>query len=187
MLLLGLSVTKMPEAALACSCYKPTSAKEALEHADVVFAGTVIETKQERLQEGRRGAIEYREANWFNVERVWKGELDKQRIVYDEGDEASCGYAFEQGASYLVYAVVDEAGEAYASFCGGTVSLSDAGADLTALGSGQFPTNHNDLEAVMAKISNEDHDLQLLMAYFAAMVIIVVFLVVSIRKQARRY
>ncbi|MGI0082397.1 MAG: hypothetical protein ACREAG_03720 [Nitrosopumilaceae archaeon] len=40
----------------------------------------------------------------FDVQRVWKGPIEKTIIVSTAISSASCGYEFQEGETYLVYA-----------------------------------------------------------------------------------
>ena len=57
----------------ACSCAGITPS-EAFEMSESVFVGKVLNTKQDREQEGIVGAINYRDANLFEVTQGWKGD-----------------------------------------------------------------------------------------------------------------
>ena len=102
-LLVGLSAGMNTERAEACGP-GPISIPEALDEADVVFAGTVV-------AEG--GVLS---AATFRVSRVWKGELYATRFVgpagVDHGEGlmsvTSCDRSFEYGEHYQVYGYYDD-------------------------------------------------------------------------------
>lgn len=74
----------------------------------------------------------------LRVSEVWKGDVGKTLRVTTSADSgAGCGYPFEEGKEYLVYAGED----ASVSLCSETKPLSSAGADLEALGTGERPKN----------------------------------------------
>jgi hypothetical protein len=87
------------EKSFACTCLisdKPlkTQVKEAFNGAAAVFAGEAVEvTKVE-------GAFRIK----FKVEKSWKGESSDEIEVMTNADSAMCGYTFEVGKKYLVYA-----------------------------------------------------------------------------------
>ena len=55
----------------------------------------------------------------FKVERVWKGRIESEVIVYTRADSAMCGYGFERGKKYMVYAE-DESGKLAVFLCSRT-------------------------------------------------------------------
>jgi hypothetical protein len=67
-------------------------------------------------------------------EAVFSGEV----VAVQQG--TACGYHFEEGREYLVYAYTGKQGLEVDS-CGATELLSGAGADLAALGDGERPTD----------------------------------------------
>jgi hypothetical protein len=70
----------------------------------------------------------------FDVDRVWKGDVPPQMTVETRVSTASCGYDFDRGERYLVYAR-----DGQVSLCSGTRSTADADADLRVLGHGHPP------------------------------------------------
>lgn len=80
---------------LACSCAGTISAKVELAKKHAVFAGQV--TKIEKLDGGLLSVT-------LDVATVWKGVATKEVVVQTMGDEEACGFHFELGKSYLVYA-----------------------------------------------------------------------------------
>lgn len=123
--------------AYACSCIGPGSAAEELERSTAVFAGTVVD-----VADANRGPIISSAdpiAFTFQVTRVWKGPIHTTLIISSARGGASCGYEFEVGREYLVYADGTET-HLQASLCSRTQPLSVAGEDLKALGEGERPT-----------------------------------------------
>ncbi|TMR96577.1 hypothetical protein [Nonomuraea basaltis] len=86
-------------AAYACSCAIRTPA-QAVEHADAVFTGTVAEG----TAIGPRSPDVYT----FRVDNVYKGAPTAEFTLATDADTASCGYPFERGGRYLVFAASDE-------------------------------------------------------------------------------
>ena len=113
-----------------CECAPPRPAAEARADAAAVFSGTVVRTHRSIFlrPQGRRVIT-------FRVDRAWKGvEARTVRVVTGWGG-GDCGYPFETGQRYLVYASGGVRGEALvASSCSRTAALSGAGDDLRALG-----------------------------------------------------
>jgi hypothetical protein len=139
LLVLGL-VALLPDCASACSCAMASAgqsqqeiAKQALSDSAAVFSGKV-----ESINKGEPGGA-WRPATVtasFRVSGVWKGPERETLEVTTPRDGASCGYPFEEGQEYLVYAYgkVEPFKE---DLCGETRQLSDASAHLEALGNGE--------------------------------------------------
>lgn len=93
------------------------------------------------------------ESNWisggmkytFSVNRNWGKNTDKIMVVNTPFDR-DCGYHFDQGRTYLVFATRKFNVKTF--FCSGNKPLSEAGADLARLGPGQ-PTRKSAQMATM--------------------------------------
>src|SRR5262245_5188817 len=123
-LLLGLASA---DAALACSCAPQPEPQQALAGAGAVFTGTVVavDTTQTNRQVRLR------------VEGSWKGarkEINCEEVTISTGlGDADCGFDFQVGTSYLVYA--DKAqGKLTTNICNRTKPTAQASEDLAALG-----------------------------------------------------
>ena len=68
----------------------------------------------------------------FEVSQTWKGEQTNELTVYTESSGASCGYEFEQGKEYLVFASKGE-GKLRTGLCSETQLLSEAQEDINSL------------------------------------------------------
>lgn len=169
------------EKAYACSC-AGQEPNEAIENAEAVFVGKVLNIKQERKQKGIVGAIEYRDVNLFEVQETWKGINQSQVIVYDNGHDASCGFNFEEGKTYLVYTYKSKEGGLYTSYCSRTAEVSKAGGDLNLLGQGKEVVKEVNLEGEMKWISNKDYDMEI----FIGGIVVVLAIALFIFKKARR-
>ncbi len=104
----------------ACSCSAPGPACEIYWQHDLVFAGKVVAN---RAHQGKLG--EFSEAT-FEVSEAFAGSPGPRVVVSGSG---GCGYSFEDGAEYLVYARKGAAGYVTGA-CSGTKLLRDAAADL---------------------------------------------------------
>ncbi|MFC1543127.1 FlgD immunoglobulin-like domain containing protein [Candidatus Neomarinimicrobiota bacterium] len=112
----------------ACSCWGPFSPAAEFERVDAVFSGVVEAVRIE-------GFI-YEVT--IRVIDSWKGITEKRVTVYTTPPSPACGYHFEQGSSYLVYAYLSEPtwfpyycdGCLVTSICTRTRSMSEASADL---------------------------------------------------------
>jgi hypothetical protein len=111
------------EGLLACSVPAPPPPIPALAGSDAVFAGRVLE------HSGNGNEVRCR----FEVEEVWKGISDVQISVYTARSVASCGYPFEVGKRYLVYAS-EHNWNLRTGLGTRTQPLADAGFDIGQLG-----------------------------------------------------
>lgn len=126
-LVLAASSWSVGSEASACSCMKLTP-EEGLSSSHAVFSGEV--TNIDKNEATRFGGLEVT----LRVRKVWKGALGEEVQVHTAGSSAACGYPFEVGKTYLVYALHDEADPMRVSLCSRTALLEDAGEDLTFLG-----------------------------------------------------
>jgi hypothetical protein len=101
-LILGLTLLSSATA-LPCSCASRPSVAEALTKAKAVFVGRCVSGK---VVTGRGFGGEITELNEFvfEVTKFWKGANEKKQLnVRTMMLEASCGYEFRTGMSYVVY------------------------------------------------------------------------------------
>ena len=88
----------------ACSCGSRPSPSGAYHSSTVVFSGKVVAIRGFDIpawgtySSADRGTIEFR------VSTVWKGPAYETMSVTTLRDSASCGYPFEEGREYVVYA-----------------------------------------------------------------------------------
>jgi hypothetical protein len=68
----------------------------------------------------------------FDVLRSWKG-ADGSPVVHTPAQRTACGYPFEAGRSYLVFATRGEDGSLHVSACGQTRPSDEAGDDRALL------------------------------------------------------
>ncbi len=124
--MIAILILAVGHAALACLCKPAPPPDEALKNASAVFIGTVKEI--ERV--GGEVAVT------FTAQRAWKGIEGKTILVFTGQGGEDCGYRFEMGKSYLVYAI-DEGVKFHTSICMRTCHIDKAGDDLKALGEGK--------------------------------------------------
>ncbi|UFJ39722.1 hypothetical protein LOK74_16905 [Brevibacillus humidisoli] len=72
----------------------------------------------------------------LKADRSWKGEIPSQVIVHTALHEASCGFGFEEGKEYLVYATNEKGQQWETSLCSRTSEITNAEEDLSFLGTG---------------------------------------------------
>jgi len=132
--------------AQACSCLAPGDAVEAAGEADAVFAGTVL--RQEATDRRADSPLMARIKSFFgmqvrhgpderrfalNVDEPFKGVASSTIEVVTSADSASCGYSFQVGRKYLVFAQREE-GRLWVSLCSATAPAdSVSAADLARL------------------------------------------------------
>lgn len=101
-LFLAVLIVASAERSYACSCVvTPEPLKKQIQNsysgADAVFSGEVVEIKESPTDK-------YSVIVKFKVADSWKGELSQEIMVTTAKDSAMCGYSFEVGKKYLVYA-----------------------------------------------------------------------------------
>lgn len=105
-------VVGSPYEAHACTCLAPGPVAQEFEEASAVFVGSVVEGQREERTLKLKMAIH---GSWKGVD---VGEVE----LWTAQDTAACGYPFEQGRRYIVYAAEAE-GRLWASLCSRTRQL----------------------------------------------------------------
>jgi hypothetical protein len=136
--------------AAACIC-DPISVAEAVEEVDSVFLGSAVsvEVLASAGLGGRPPSLlsTSHYLRWgFEVSHVWKGSTADTIYVHSEESEISCGFEFEVGERYLVYAASPgtafwqrrtgaspEPSALVTGLCRRTILIDGAGEDLRAL------------------------------------------------------
>jgi hypothetical protein len=131
-----------------CMCLEAKTPNEELQRVDVVFAGRVVAANQKvwrinYIEFERRPPFLHLTEDWdrrtaFEVTTVWKGDIFAKTSIIHSLSGSYCGYAFDQGEEYIVYAYWVE-GELHTSRCARNKKLSDASEDLAAFGAGRPP------------------------------------------------
>jgi hypothetical protein len=104
----------LAQPASACSCAPLPSVAEARSRAQAVFEGVV--TKVEPLSPTRESGAKTAGGHaltrvTFSVLGIWKGDVPAALTI----ETAGCGFAFQDGRSYVVYAYPDGTGGALAT------------------------------------------------------------------------
>ena len=141
--ILALTLSLFPaffaQSAYACSCAVTPSPRQAVREARAVFVGEVIAKEDFETTDkfGTQPVVRVK----LTVSRVWKGVAGAEAVVLTSGFEPACGYRFEQGKKYLVYAYADRwgLGGLETGICNRTKSLAAAARDLRAIGKGRKP------------------------------------------------
>ena len=123
--------------AQACSCELPQAnstlkrqVRTAYKSSLAVFVGRVIDVVS--LSETHSVIVKMR------VDRSWKGNLQNEVTLATGQGGGDCGYKFEVGQSYLVYAYGPDVTRLSTNICQRTAALTDAAADIKLLGNGKL-------------------------------------------------
>jgi hypothetical protein len=113
----------------ACSCAGSGSPCEAYGNASAVFTGIVTGRSFIQIKDG---GDEYSQLKVsFSIEQNFRGIAGSVTEVITGLGDFDCGFHFERGERYLVYAHrIEEDKRLYTSICTRTRSLSEAGEDL---------------------------------------------------------
>jgi hypothetical protein len=138
----------IPAISFCCSCVEPlpgTSEEnqvlQELKDADAVFLGTVLSIWPTPMFNKRVTIL---------VHKSWKG-IDSEKVVVGTGlGGGDCGYRFNRGEQYLVYAYLDE-GKLYTSICSRTTNVKHAAIDLKVLGTSMYSPKMSSLSSTQLK------------------------------------
>ena len=155
---------------VACSCYVPDNASEALERSTAAFRGEVIRLKVESI-DGRNYDVAL-----LSVSEIWKGIEDTQVMVYTNW--SSCNFNFEIGEEYLLYPYEHE-GKLKVINCGRSAEVGVAQHDLTELGAGTQPSHEVHLEHEFRKAES--------IKQLALMILVVLLLAASLNVVRKYY
>jgi Tissue inhibitor of metalloproteinase len=113
----------------ACSCMAPKPPCQAVWEADAVFIGTVLSTHDDSK---RVIGFDSRLIK-FAVEESFRGLASNVVEVFTSQTGAGCGFGFQTGQQYLVYAYKGETGRLSTSICSRTRTITQATEDLSYL------------------------------------------------------
>ena len=125
----------------ACKCLVPGTPSEEIEKFVAVFAGRVVSIEHSFDPNAATVGPGDRTTIGLEVSTVWKGTVHEDMYVTTPPTGGSCGFVFEEGREYILYAhdsPYDDGGYSV-SICSRTALLSEAQADLDALGEGSPP------------------------------------------------
>lgn len=111
--LVGMGLVWAAPDAFACSCAQAPSDRAAARDSDLVFSGTVVDTAGPVFSHGLSGS-------GFEVERVYRGKAFSNQWVYSSADEGTCGFEFDRGHRYVVFAYFDDDRRPTTSICTNT-------------------------------------------------------------------
>ncbi len=115
---------------IACSCAPKPSLRTAVSQASAVFVGRVVSRRTSSWIDHRSTCTRHNYT--FEVKKLYKGPRSAELVVFTGHGEGDCGFVFEAGKTYLVYAYDVE--ELETSICTRTVEIMQAEADLAELG-----------------------------------------------------
>lgn len=129
----------VPAPATACGCMPSMAAirkvstrklvRDEFRRSTAVFSGKVLSITYD----------DYALVVKFNVVRTWKHVKGAAVTVRTPPNDSMCGYTFEVGQTYLVYAGSVIEGELWTNHCTRTRNVGDASEDIRALGQGRAP------------------------------------------------
>jgi hypothetical protein len=120
--------------AMACSCFPVRSPEEEMNDSTAVFSGQVIQIEGPDPLGGMVSTVDQLTVT-FAVYEIWKGPQINPLIIQTARDSATCGYHFEVGQDYLVYAHGNSS-NLQTNICTRTSLLANANEDIQAIGSG---------------------------------------------------
>lgn len=129
----------LPTILSACSCSMGSPPCDAASKASAVFLGTVQDLTYDRRQPDANGSIQangfYGIHASFQVAEAFRGMVGrgKQVEIRTGMGGGDCGYPFQLGESYVVYAYESKEGFLTASICSRTAPKDQAAVDLTYL------------------------------------------------------
>ncbi|WP_239696788.1 hypothetical protein [Paenibacillus oryzisoli] len=153
MVVLGCSFITIFHAAnaYACSCAMPQTVEAQFNRSEAVFAGRVLDVNEQRNVNGSMT-----KAARFEVSRIWKGASQSQFIIHTGSGGGDCGFNFEKGKEYLVYAgrssMYGDKELLVTIICDRTAALDQAHEDLAVLGEGNVPTKKVQLEGELSRM-----------------------------------
>ena len=153
---LGGAHPSRPTTCEICSCRTSEAPRNALDSSDAVFRARVValddrpipypdvtslkrEARQEAEWEYLRRSVERLRVT-LEVRRVWKGDVGERIDIYTANECCICGYPFELGKEYLIYAYRLPSGRLVTNICSRTRPMAQAWEDLAALGAGVQPS-----------------------------------------------
>ncbi len=167
----------LPQSVIACSCIETPSVEDQFESSAAVFSGKVLEIEEGDI--GKKVLIEVMES--------WKGVNQSQIIVNTPGQGPSCGFPFEKGEDYLLYAYSstalsedDKDGTLQVNICSRSNVLEEAEEDVLILGGGKTADTltQADIQSYFStETSNSQSQSMTFMIMWASIIFIVMMLI----------
>ena len=147
---------------------------EEIDKFDAVFAGRVVSIEHS-FDPNKLPSHGDHTTIGFQVSAVWKGAVNQGVAVTTPPTGGSCGFAFEEGEEYIVYAYdnADSDGGYSVNICSRTALLVDAQEDLDAFGGGDAPlTGAGGPQPEASPATDDDTVALVVLSVLAAIVII---------------
>jgi len=128
-----MTMTAVPRV-YSCSCVPPPPPAQAFQEAAAVFMGKAISIQA--------GPGPYVITAKLRVSRIWKGEKTFLLEILTGNDGAMCGFNFQEGKSYVIYAYKNQDGQLETNNCTRSTLTERATADLAYLDS--LPSAENE-------------------------------------------
>jgi hypothetical protein len=122
-----LALVFVPARADACTCVTGAPVCETFWKTDVVFSGEVLDVSPTQNPSGERFQSDRRVR--LRVLQSWRGQLEQTVELTTGSGGGDCGYDFQKGVRYLVFAHHWRGGLT-TSICSRTTQLADAAEDL---------------------------------------------------------
>jgi hypothetical protein len=150
----------LPGMVEACDCVNAGPPCKAFKATPNVFTGRVtkISTIHVKLQSGD----EYpQDLVLLQIERNYRGQEGKSTVEVVTGEGGGdCGFSFEEGKRYLVYAYPHPAtGKLYTGICQRTRLLSEASEDLEYFAKKDDPAHGAGIEGSVEELSRDQHNI----------------------------
>ena len=123
-------VAILPVVAEACSCFSGFPLCQTYWDTPAVFSGTVTRVEEIRVRAGRPDAYYSKRRVLISVEESFRGYVSGVVQIATGAGGGDCGYNFEEGRSYLVYAYKNEEGQLSSGICSRTRPIEKAEEDL---------------------------------------------------------
>lgn len=117
--------------AQACSCIQSPGPIEAARSADAVLHGKLLSVAD--VPKNGPHALANKMFT-FEVVRIFKGQLDPQINIMTTDNSAACGRDYgAPGSEWLIFASIDDQGQAHDNLCSRTKPIGDAATDIAEL------------------------------------------------------
>jgi hypothetical protein len=120
----------IPAVAEACSCFGGLPICSTFWNTSAVFSGTVVEVEDIRVPAERGSGYYLKKRVHISVKESFRGGVSGIVQVATGGGGGDCGYSFEEGGTYLVYASKNDDGQLSTGICMRTQPIEKADEDL---------------------------------------------------------
>jgi hypothetical protein len=154
-LLALLAWSLLPLCVMACDCPYYGAPCKAFANTPTVFAGRVV--KISTIDRKTASGVEYKDRLvFFDVERSYRGWTAKTAEVVTGWGGGDCGYKFQEGVGYLVYAYPHpETGKLYTGICQRTRPLTEAEEDLEYFSKRNDPSHGAGIEGIIEELDSK--------------------------------